>query len=127
MNDTSCFFQSQQVIKEMNRLGMLIDLAHVTVEVMNQVLDMSAAPVIFSHSSAYAICPHKRNVPDNILLKVVSSNLRREKFYFYIFLQSVHSVSLYIILLYLYIIFMLSLNYLLIRRAEDRRGGNEKE
>ncbi|KAJ3593885.1 hypothetical protein NHX12_006218 [Muraenolepis orangiensis] len=60
----------KQVVKEMNRLGMLIDLAHVTVKVMNQVLDMSAAPVIFSHSSAYGICPHKRNVPDDILLKV---------------------------------------------------------
>lgn len=60
----------KQLIREMNRLGMLIDLAHVTVEVMEQVLDMSVAPVIFSHSSAYAICPHKRNVPDNILTKV---------------------------------------------------------
>lgn len=60
----------KQLIKEMNRLGMLIDLAHVTVAVMNQVLDMSEAPVIFSHSSAYAVCNHKRNVPDNILKKV---------------------------------------------------------
>lgn len=56
----------------MNRLGMLIDLAHVTVGVMNQVLDMSKAPVIFSHSSAYSICPHKRNVPDDVLKRVVS-------------------------------------------------------
>lgn len=60
----------KQVIKEMNRLGMLIDLAHVTVRVMNQVLDMSEAPVIFSHSSAYTICPHKRNVPDDVLRRV---------------------------------------------------------
>lgn len=60
----------------MNRLGMLIDLAHVPVEVMNQVLDMSKAPVIFSHSSAYAVCPHKRNVPDDVLKKVVSECLR---------------------------------------------------
>lgn len=51
---------------------MLIDLAHVTVQVMNQVLDMSEAPVIFSHSSAYGVCKHKRNVPDDILRKVVS-------------------------------------------------------
>ncbi|XP_041648081.1 dipeptidase 1 [Cheilinus undulatus] len=57
----------KQLIKEMNRLGMLIDLAHVTVKVMTQVLDMSKAPVIFSHSSAYTICKHKRNVPDDIL------------------------------------------------------------
>ena len=51
---------------------MLIDLAHVSEKVMNQVLDLSKAPVIFSHSSAYAVCPHKRNVPDDVLRKVVS-------------------------------------------------------
>lgn len=60
----------KQLITEMNRMGMLIDLAHVSVAVMNQVLDMSKAPVIFSHSSAYTICNHKRNVPDDILRKV---------------------------------------------------------
>lgn len=60
----------KQLIMEMNRLGMLIDLAHVTVAVMNQVLDMSKAPVIFSHSSAYSVCPHKRNVPDDVLRRV---------------------------------------------------------
>lgn len=56
----------------MNRLGMLIDLAHVPVKVMNQVLDMSKAPVIFSHSSAYDECQHKRNVPNEVIKKVVS-------------------------------------------------------
>ncbi|XP_060924614.1 dipeptidase 1 [Limanda limanda] len=60
----------KQLVVEMNRLGMLIDLAHVTVAVMNQVLDMSKAPVIFSHSSAYSICQHKRNVPDDVLKRV---------------------------------------------------------
>ncbi|XP_075310063.1 dipeptidase 1 isoform X3 [Odontesthes bonariensis] len=60
----------KQLIVEMNRLGMLIDLAHVTEKVMNQVLDMSKAPVIFSHSSAYSVCPHKRNVPDDVLVRV---------------------------------------------------------
>lgn len=60
----------QQVLLEMNRLGMLVDLAHVTVKVMNQALDISKAPVIFSHSSAYSLCPHKRNVPDDILRRV---------------------------------------------------------
>ncbi|XP_068598365.1 dipeptidase 1 [Brachionichthys hirsutus] len=60
----------KQLIVEMNRLGMLIDLAHVPVTVMDQVLDLSEAPVIFSHSSAYAICPHKRNVPDDVLKRV---------------------------------------------------------
>ncbi|XP_058486026.1 dipeptidase 1 [Solea solea] len=64
----------KQLIEEMNRMGMLIDLAHVTVAVMNQVLDMSKAPVIFSHSSAYSVCPHKRNVPDDILKKVKAKN-----------------------------------------------------
>lgn len=56
----------------MNRLGMLIDLAHVPVQVMNQVLSMSRAPVIFSHSSAYEVCKHKRNVPDDVIKIVVS-------------------------------------------------------
>uniref|UniRef100_A0A8C9VW10 Dipeptidase n=1 Tax=Scleropages formosus TaxID=113540 RepID=A0A8C9VW10_SCLFO len=55
------------VIKEMNRLGMMVDLAHVSERVMKQVLNVSEAPVIFSHSSAYGVCPHKRNVPDDIL------------------------------------------------------------
>lgn len=63
----------QQVVTEMNRLGMLIDLAHVPVEVMHQVLDMSKAPVIFSHSSAYDKCKHKRNVPNEVIKKVVSA------------------------------------------------------
>lgn len=67
--------QLQQLILEMNRLGMLIDLAHVTVEVMNQALDMSKAPVIFSHSSAYSVCPNKRNVPDEVLRRVVSESV----------------------------------------------------
>lgn len=60
----------------MNRLGMLIDLAHAPVKVMNQVLDMSEAPVIFSHSSAYEVCKHKRNVPDDVLRRVVSACVR---------------------------------------------------
>lgn len=60
----------KRLVLEMNRLGMLIDLAHVTVAVMNQVLEITKAPVIFSHSSAYTVCPHKRNVPDDILKKV---------------------------------------------------------
>uniref|UniRef100_A0A673X6U7 Dipeptidase n=1 Tax=Salmo trutta TaxID=8032 RepID=A0A673X6U7_SALTR len=59
----------KQLIFEMNRIGMLIDLAHVSEKVMNQVLDLSKAPVIFSHSSAYTVCPHKRNVPDDVLRK----------------------------------------------------------
>uniref|UniRef100_A0A8C8GDL9 Dipeptidase n=1 Tax=Oncorhynchus tshawytscha TaxID=74940 RepID=A0A8C8GDL9_ONCTS len=62
----------KQLVFEINCIGMLIDLAHVSENVMNQVLDLSKAPVIFSHSSDYAVCPHKRNVPDDVLRKVVN-------------------------------------------------------
>ncbi|NXI68433.1 DPEP1 Dipeptidase, partial [Anseranas semipalmata] len=58
------------VLEEMNRLGMIVDLAHVSVETMKMVLNLSKAPVIFSHSSAYSICPHRRNVPDDVLKMV---------------------------------------------------------
>lgn len=60
----------REVIREMNRLGMIIDLSHVSAEVMNDVLDISAAPVIFSHSSARAISKHTRNVPDDVLRRL---------------------------------------------------------
>lgn len=58
------------VIAELNRLGMVIDLAHVAHTVMRQVLDLSRAPVVFSHSNAYALCDHPRNVPDDVLDRV---------------------------------------------------------
>ncbi|KFP81506.1 Dipeptidase 1, partial [Apaloderma vittatum] len=57
----------QTVLEEMNRLGMIVDLAHVSVETMKVVLNHSKAPVIFSHSSAYALCSSRRHVPDDVL------------------------------------------------------------
>lgn len=58
------------VIAELNRLGMIVDLAHVSADVMRQVLDISTAPVVFSHSNARALCDHPRNVPDDVLARV---------------------------------------------------------
>ena len=55
----------------MNRLGMLVDLSHVSADTMRDSLQTSLAPVMFSHSSVYAICPHRRNVPDDVLLQLV--------------------------------------------------------
>jgi len=58
------------VVYEMNRLGMLIDLAHVDPSVMNVTLNVSKAPIIFSHSSVYTLCATPRNVPDWIIDKI---------------------------------------------------------
>ncbi|KAJ3245308.1 hypothetical protein HDU78_009553 [Chytriomyces hyalinus] len=54
-------------VREMNRLGMLVDISHVSAETMKQTIMASKAPVIFSHSSAFAMTPVPRNVPDDIL------------------------------------------------------------
>ncbi|KAL3897239.1 MAG: hypothetical protein SGCHY_003558 [Lobulomycetales sp.] len=54
-------------VKEMNRLGIMVDLAHVSADTMRDAIRVSEAPVIFSHSSAYGICNHPRNVPDDVL------------------------------------------------------------
>ena len=63
----------KEVVREMNRLGMLVDISHVSVKTMSDVLDISTAPIIASHSSARGVADHTRNVPDEILKRVAKN------------------------------------------------------
>jgi membrane dipeptidase len=60
----------KNLVKEMNKLGMLIDMSHISVASMNAILDITKAPVIFSHSNAKALCNVNRNVPDDVLKRL---------------------------------------------------------
>ena len=59
-----------EVVREMNRMGMLVDISHTSPETMNDVLDIAEAPVIYSHASARALHDHPRNVPDQVLSRL---------------------------------------------------------
>jgi len=63
----------EQVIRELNRLGMLVDLAHVSADTMRDAIRVSRAPVIVSHAAAHAVAPHGRNVPDDVL-RLIAGN-----------------------------------------------------
>ncbi|MFN2475803.1 MAG: dipeptidase [Chthoniobacterales bacterium] len=60
----------REVIREMNHVGMIIDLAHTSPDVMHQVLDISAAPVAITHANARTLCDHPRNTPDDVLVRL---------------------------------------------------------
>lgn len=60
----------QELVRELNRLGVLVDISHVSDETMHDVLDISRAPIAFTHSGARGINDHPRNVPDDVLARI---------------------------------------------------------
>ncbi|MCO5092221.1 dipeptidase [Bosea sp. (in: a-proteobacteria)] len=63
----------KDVVARMNRLGMVVDLAHVSHKVMHDALDVTRAPLVWSHSNAFSLCDHPRNVPDDVLDRVAGN------------------------------------------------------
>jgi membrane dipeptidase len=64
----------KDVVRRMNKLGMIVDLAHVSPKVMHDALDITSAPLVWSHSNAFSLCDHPRNVPDDVLDRVAAND-----------------------------------------------------